>query len=834
MRLVDHVKTNAHTTDEVTELERRNRELSGHAAEEGMVLLENDGTLPLKAGERIALFGRGATHTVKGGSGSGEVYGRKATSVYGGLKKEGFAVTTERKLSDYVQRVRLDQRDYIAKKQQEAGNFRFSAAMSVMEHPYFPPEFPHLAEDDLTDPKDVCVYVISRISGEGYDRKNIPGDFQLSEREIQNLKLCASHYERMIIVLNAGGILDLTPLDEIPHSALIYMSMAGAEGGTALAGILNGRVNPSGHLTETWPCRYEDIPFANDYAYLNGNTKEEYYDEGIYVGYRYFDTWRKPVRYPFGYGLSYTKFQPLYDVSFENNVLHVQADVKNTGDRAGKYVLEIYASAPEGELDKEYQRLVGFAKTDVIEAGKSNRISADISLRDLASFDQMTAEWVLEPGVYTIRAGENSRHTENVAYLSLPERTVLSKLDHICLQLEHLDELKEPGQRPDGTCEENNEKRIPGIPLFTIDPKDIRTEYAHYQEPGIPDDIDSRVMKWLHRLSPSELADIVVGTGSGMLLSKGHTNTVPGAVGYTTAKYERLGITDLAFADGPAGLRLQQKSVALKKKNRVKAITPQIEQMKYMPKAARKMIFGKPKDGTVLYQYPTAWPVGTALAQTWNMSLMEQVGEGINAELEEYGVTFWLGPGVNIMRNPLCGRNYEYYSEDPYLAGRMAAAIIRGVQSKGIHYATLKHFLCNSQETNRQFMNVNVSERALREIYLPAFERGVREGHARAVMSSYNMVNGVYSDMNRDTLIKVLRCEWKFDGIVMTDWDGAGRAKDAAHCIEAGTDILMSGNTLQRQVLRRALRSGKLDPKYIERSAAHILTAVAESEEQGQ
>ncbi len=826
MRTVDHVRTNAHTTDEVTELERRNRSLSKRAAEEGMVLLENDGTLPLKEGERIALFGRGATHTVKGGSGSGEVNGRKAVSVYGGLKKEGFTVTTEKKLSDYVERVRLDQRDYTIKKQQDAGTFRFSAMMSAMEHPYFPPEFPLLKEEDLTDPKDVCVYVISRISGEGYDRKNVPGDFQFSERELQNLKLCASHYEKLIVVLNAGGILDLTPLDEIHPSAVIYMSMAGAEGGTALARILNGKVNPSGHLTETWPNRYEDIPFANDYAYLNGNTKEEYYDEGIYVGYRYFDTWKKAVRYPFGYGLSYTKFEPHYSVSFENNILKVHASVKNIGSHAGKYVLQVYASAPDGELDKEYQRLTGFAKTGSIAPGESEEISTKTSLRDLASFDQMTAEWVLEPGIYTIRAGENSRCTKVVAYLSLKEKVALTKLDHICLQLEHLDELKEPEQRPVGAHDDEQEERQAGIPSFTIAPEKVRPKHIIYEEPGIPDDIDPRVMKWLHKLSPSQLTDIVVGTGNDMLVTAKHYFTVPGAVGYTTAKYERLGITDLAFADGPAGLRLQQKAVAIKGKNRVKALTPQIELMKYMPKAARKMIFGKPKDGTVLYQYPTAWPVGTALAQSWNTDLMERVGEGINAELEEYGVTFWLGPGINIMRNPLCGRNYEYYSEDPYLAGKMAAAIIRGVQSKGNHYATVKHFLCNSQETNRQFMNVNVSERALREIYLPAFERSVKEGHAKAVMSSYNMVNGVYSDMNRDTLIKALRCEWNFEGIVMTDWDGMGRAKDAAHCIEAGVDILMSGNALQKQVIRRALKNGKLDAKYVERSAAHILTAV--------
>lgn len=830
MKVVDHVRTNAHTTDGITDLERRNRTLSMRAAEEGMVLLENNGVLPLSEGSKIALFGRGATHTVKGGSGSGEVNGRKAVSVYRGLKREGFCITTEKKLADYVERVRIDYRDFVERRQSLKGMHHVSDIMSEMQQPYVPPEFPLLQKEDLTDPEDTCIYVVSRISGEGYDRKNVPGDFQFSERELDNLKLCTSHYQKTVLVLNAGGIMDLTPLEEIPAGAVIYMSMAGAEGGSALAEILNGKVTPSGHLTETWPKRYEDIPFGDEYGYLGKHPKEAYYDEGIYVGYRYFDTWKKEVRYPFGYGLSYTTFQTQYDVTLKDNVCHVQAKTVNRGDFAGKEVLQIYASAPAGELDKEYQRLVAFSKTGLIEPGKSAETEAEFSLHELASFDPMTAEWILEPGTYVIRAGEDSRHTDVIAYLTLDRKLVLERLQHICLQLEHLDELKGPETVEKNETEETEQENIP---VFSIDAESVHPLHVRYEEPGIPEKLDPRVMDWLQKLSPSHLADLVVGSGTDMLFSKSHYHTVPGAVGYTTAKYERLGITDLAFADGPAGIRIQQKSVALKGKNRVKALTPALEMLKYMPEAARRIAFGKPKDGTVLYQYTTAWPVGCALAQTWNRDLMERIGKGINAELEEYGITFWLGPGINIMRNPLCGRNYEYYSEDPYLAGKMAAAMIRGVQSSGCHYATAKHFLCNSQETERQFMNVNVSERALREIYLPAFEYSVREGHVGAVMSSYNMVNGVYSDMNRDTLIKVLRDEWKFDGIVMTDWDGMGRAKDAARCIEAGVDILMSGNAIQRQQIRRALKKGTLNPKYIERSAAHILEAVAKNSDRG-
>ncbi len=819
MRVVDHVRTNAHLKDEQTALELSNRKLAGRAAEEGMVLLKNDGTLPLKAEAKIALFGRGAVFTVKGGSGSGEVNGRKAVSVYGGLRKEGYEITTEQLLARYVREVRKDHREDSLARQKKAGLLHFNVTMAALGKPYLPPEFPLLTKEDLTDPEDVCVYVISRMSGEGYDRKNEPGDFQLSEREQANLLLCSAHYQKTVLVLNVGGAMDLSPLDSMKIGAVLLMSMAGCEGGTAAAKILSGQVTPSGRLTATWPRHYEDIPFASEYAYLNGNEENEYYNEGIYVGYRYFDTYGKEPRYPFGYGLSYTTFQEDYSVSFSKNELRVDAEVVNTGTVPGRQVVEVYASAPKGDLDKEYQRLVGYAKTGLLDAGGKETVRILVSLKDLASFDPVTARWILEPGTYRIRAGRHSRDTRMIAGLDLSEELVLSQHDHICLQLEHLNELT-------GSDSEAKAEGLPtGLPVFRIDPAFVQTRTYRYGQPEAP--LSPVVEKWLGELSTNQLVDIVVGAGNDLVLGREHFFTVPGAAGYTTAKFAASGIPDMSFCDGPAGIRVDQKAVALKGRNRVRAITAPIQMMNDLPAVGRRIFFGKPEDGTVLYQYPTAWPVGTALAQTWNRDLLEAVGRGIHAELEEYGVTFWLGPGINIMRNPLCGRNYEYYSEDPLLTGQTAAALIRGVQAGGCHFACAKHFLCNSQETNRQKNNANVSERAIREIYLPAFETAVREGKVGAVMTSYNLVNGVYSDMNRDTLTKVLRCEWGFEGLVMTDWDGVGRAGDAVFCLEAGMDILMSGNPLQKQAIRRALRKKTLDPKVLRQRASYVLAAAA-------
>ena len=427
---------------------------------------------------------------------------------------------------------------------------------------------------------------------------------------------------------------------------------------------------------------------------------------------------------------------------------------------------------------------------------------------------------LLEAGCYPIRLGNSSRNTRIIAAAELTSTVLLSSHENICPSNAKLSVLS---KSVDGV----GEPIPPEIPRLEIDPSAIVTIRHQYPEPAACD--DPEVEQLLQTLTDDELALLVVGCGSDMVIPMEHTYTVPGATGYTTYKLHQKGIEDVSFCDGPAGIRVQQQAMAVKGKNKIKAITPALEMLAYLPKVLRNFTFGKPEDGTMLYQYTTALPVGTALAQTWNTALIEDLGRGVNAELEEYGIDFWLAPGLNIQRNPLCGRNYEYYSEDPVLSGKIAAAMARGAQVRGSHSVTLKHFFCNNQETNRGNVSSEVSERAIREIYLKGFEIGVKEGHAGAVMTSYNRVNNVFSAVNRDALIKVLRDEWGFDGLVMTDWDSTKPDCDADRSMVAGVSILMQGEKKQVRRIRKAMKDGTLDPKYVRRSASQVLRAVIRS-----
>lgn len=822
VRKVDKIQTAAHLTDEITELEKRNSLCSRNAAKEAIVLLENNGILPLNKKCKIAMYGDGVTNTVKCGSGSGEVNNRKSISIYEGMKNAGAKITSDKMLLDYREKSVQCQKDYIEKKQKEAGLANFKVSMAVLAEPYRNPDFPVLKEEDLDKESNTCIYVISRISGESYDRELKKGDYYLSEHEEKNIRLCRENYEKFILVINAGGIVDFSAIADLKIDAILFISMLGQEGGNAFADVIFGECSPSGHLTDTWPVKYEDIPYANEYSYLNGNEEYDEYKEDIYVGYRYFDTFKKEPKYCFGYGLSYTEFSFAAEVELERDQVIIHANVKNTGDFSGKEVVQIYASCPNGKLKKEYQRLVAFKKTSVLEPGQSEDITITFPLSELASYDEEISARLLEKGNYLLRVGNSSRNTKVIGKLILENTAIVSKHEAICKQHKQFEKLI-PTAIDTGVSEEELQAKT-----IIVDTSVIKTLEHTYAEPE--EYHDSMVDKLMQKLTVQEMAELVVGCGNDLIIPMEHTYTVPGVAGYSTYKFHNRGISDLSFCDGPAGIRVQQQAVAIKGKNKIKAITPALEMLYYMPKVIRFLGMGKPSDGTPLYQYTTAFPVGTALAQTWNVELLEDVGRAVNEELEEYGIDFWLAPGLNIHRNPLCGRNYEYYSEDPLLSGKVAAAITRGAQCQGSHSVTLKHFFCNNQETNRGNTSAEVSERAIREIYLKGFEIGVKEGHAKGVMTSYNRVNGIYSAVNYDGLIKVLRNEWGFDGLVMTDWDFTKPDCDADVSMVAGVDILMQGEKKQTKAIQKALKEGRLDEKYVRRSASHILRAICEKE----
>lgn len=818
MRLKVHTK--ATLSDAMSELEKENREVAYRAALEGIVLLENDGCLPITPG-KIALFGAGAGMTIKGGTGSGEVNERHAVSIREGMEMSGFTVTTGAWIDEYARLYEVGERAYAEAFRKKLMNLNMTSVINLMSEPYQYPFGQPVTKTDLEKSEtDTCIYVIARQAGEGADRKLKNKEYVLSEVERQNISLCASYYEKMIVAVNVGASLDMNFLDEIPGiNAVIFFAQQGTMGGKAFADLVSGKVSPSGKLADTWAQHYEDIPFAKEYSYLNGNVNEEYYKEGIYVGYRYFDSFHVAPKYPIGYGLSYTEFSwKTEEVLIDKTNVTVLAEVKNIGEHyAGKEVLQLYVSCPEGSIEKEYQKLAAFAKTDLLNPGESQKIKLQFDFSDLASYSQEEAGMVLEPGAYICRLGNSSRNTEACAVIELDQVVITKHLVHICERLSPVEELhREPIER--------NQECLTDVPHRKIEAAVLETIEYQYKTPSVYS--SEQLDRLLNGLTIEELAALTSGAG---MAGQKKFFEAPGSAGFTTGKLLKKGIPNVALADGPAGLRLQKRS-ALTKGGKLKAVDPFISLMNYMPDIIKKVMLANPEKNILLYQFTTAFPVGLALAQSWNVELAEQVGNAVGEEMKAYGVTYWLAPALNIHRNPLCGRNFEYFSEDPLISGKMAAAITRGVQKNKGCFVTIKHFCCNNQEDNRNRTNANVSERALREIYLRGFEIAVKEAQPGAVMSSYNKVNGEYVNNSYDLLTNVLRNEWGFDGLVMTDWFATGKGLgDHAKAIAAGNDLLMPGGDGAAKAVAKAVQDGVITVTDVRRCAANVLHGIMSS-----
>ena len=815
-------RTKATPSQIESERELRHREISYRAATEGIVLLENNGALPMSS-QRVALFGAGATHTVKGGTGSGEVNQRHAINILEGLQDAQISVSSDAWLSDYVTEydaAMVAHKKSVAKKMFPPTP---KSLMGLFLSPFVYPQGRAITDKDIEDSDtDTCIYVVTRQAGEGVDRRLDNGDHTLTDIERDNLKKCVAGYKTCIVVINVGSSFDVSFYEDIPGiDALIFFVQQGSEGGRALADILTGRVNPSGKLADTWARQYDDIPFANEYSYLNGDLKNEQYREGIYVGYRYFDTFDVAPLYPFGYGLSYTRFEITGgQIRLDGDRAIVRATVTNTGERSGKEVVQAYVSCPQGDLHKPYQQLAGFAKTETLAPGQSETVSIAIELRYLASFAEAEASFVLDAGAYTVRVGTSSRETEPVAVLELPERVVISKHTNICQQRSPISELEPADVRGFGD--------LGSLPRTVIDPSSFATvEYDYSGKPPLPDEA---VEKIVSQLSRDELVELVSGAGmKGLFFGEGYF-VAPGAVGQTTSNLTHKGLINATMADGPAGLRLNRASV-FSRKGVAKMVEPVIEMLGFMPNYLKRFVFAKSGRADTVYQYATAFPVALALAQTWNDELVGEIGKAIGTEMLEYGIVFWLGPGMNIHRNPLCGRNFEYFSEDPFLSGKLAAAITAGCQSVGGVYATLKHFVANNQEDNRFKTSANLSERALREIYLRGFEIAVRDAAPGAIMTAYNKINGVYAPNSHDLNTKILRDEWGFDGVVMTDWTSTNKGlADNGACMTAGNDLLMPGGKYYRQELQRSLEAGEITDDDVRKCARNIVRAILGSQ----
>ena len=787
------------------------------------LFLRQNGAFPLETPGRIAAYGNGVRHTVKGGTGSGEVNSRYSVNVEQGLKGAGFTITTGRWLDAFDQ-VEQDAQKAFVKEIKEREKKKHTMAIlegmgAVMPQPEY--DLP------LDGEGDTAIYVLSRISGEGNDREPIPGDIRLTDSEAKTILALDAKYEKFMLVLNVGGVVDLTPVKEV--SNILVLSQLGVETGSVLADILLGRANPSGKLTTTW-ASWEDYCKEGEFGDINDTR----YKEGIYVGYRYFDTVGKKPLFPFGYGLSYTSFDiAVTGAAAEGDTIRIKAAVSNTGARAGREVVQVYVSAPAGRLDKPYQDLAAFAKTDLLEPGASQELTISFSLRDCASYDAQKESYVLEAGSYVVRVGDSSDHTQPAALVDLDGEAIVTKARN-CLGETDFEDWKPSGSETAAAEELSDITRI------SVAAADIETVTVTYDQER---EIDPRVKD----LTVEELAYLNVGAfnpkaGALSVIGNAATN-VAGAAGETTGVLKEKGFPVLVMSDGPAGLRLAKEFYRDEKGAHGigSSMVPE-SFLPFLPAPARFIMnliggSGKPKKGQkVEYQYATAIPIGTAIAQSFNLPLAESYGSIVGDEMERFGVHLWLAPALNIHRDIRCGRNFEYYSEDPLISGKTAAAITRGVQRHPGCGTTIKHYAANNQEKNRYCNNSIVSERAMREIYLKGFGICVRESQPHALMTSYNLLNGVHTSEHRGLIEDILRCEYGFKGIVMTDWivdmaqdkQSLHRMPIAAEIAKAGGDLVMPGSKGDFDSIVKAAKSGKLELRQLQINATRVLRKAEE------
>lgn len=829
---------NGTTSPEVTQRETDHRKIAREAAAAGFVLLENkDHVLPLVKGSKVGLYGAGAIRTIKGGTGSGDVNERDSVNIFQGMKNAGYDVTSSEWLEDYDKcyvQARLDWKNEIFTKM-NGDDAKFFDAYSAT--PFFVPSGNPIDEEKAAaDGADTAFFVLARIAGENKDRFDTEGDYFISKEEKAILAQVSKCYKNVVLVINTGGLMDLAFVEEFDNiRSILQYVQAGQEGGNAFADVVSGDVTPSGKMTDTWAKDYYDYPGAEVYSYKSGDLFKEKYEEGIFVGYRYFDTFEVPVRYSFGYGMSYTEFEIRTDdirVSgrgMMNPKVSVTVTVTNTGDTyAGKEVVQVYASCPQGKLVKEFRRLAGFGKTKLLAPKESQTMTITFPLYQLTSYEEESASWILEPGMYGIWVGNDLNTSVLSGALELDEKAVMTACENICPLKEELNEIAPDAEkvqaREAAWQKEVKEKRMSVIELKAAE---IPTEKVDYQP--VPEELPGKAGKIVDSLSVDQLALLATGDpgrAQGNALGSAGIS-VPGAAAETSpcASEEPWNVTTIALVDGPAGLRLKREY--------------QVDNGEIVASDFLAALEGgffsesQEKRGTTYYQFCTAIPVGTLLAQSWDVELIKRVGEMIGHEMELFNVTLWLAPGMNIHRNPLCGRNFEYYSEDPLLAGMMAAAMTLGVQKVPGCGTTIKHFACNNQEDNRMGSDSILSERALREIYLKGFEIAVKDAQPMSIMTSYNLINGVHAANCYDTCTKAARDEWGFAGAIMTDWTTTNVQIQgectAAGCMRAGNDMVMPGLPEDHENIKKELADGTLTMAELKRCIYNTVNIVLQS-----
>lgn len=777
-------------------------ELSRKSASEGIVLLKNENeVLPLINNAKIALFGKGTIDYVKGGGGSSDVNCDYVHSIADGLA----AKELEKKVTLFSDSIDY-YREYVNKQ------YKLGFMPGMTEEPIVPEELLIKARAFT----DTAIISFSRYSGEGWDRRiddtdNINSkymlwssenkqsdlynkvfqnnDFYLTKEEKILLETIKERFNKVIVVLNIGSVVDTNWTFSNDIDAVLIAWQGGMEGGLAIADVLCGDVNPSGHLSDTFAKELIDYPSTKDF---HKSADYVIYSDDIYVGYRYFSTIPgadKKVNYPFGFGLSYTTFvSEILDVIPDNENITFNVKIKNTGKLPGKDVIQLYYSAPGKLLDVASRELASFVKTSSLLPGQSEVLSLKININDMKSYDDSgkikEASWVMEKGIYNFYVGENVRDAVKVNYnYELKDNIVLETTGHKVSPACDFERLVSNGSK-ERVHTIKVKSHING--LEPLDPYSIKHLLPEELDSNLKDNQtednnrfdkvasgELSIDKFIDSLSIMDKFNILCGqVNTGVALTNGVGNN------------KKCNIPNIMTTDGPGGIRINETA-------KTKA---------------------------------TSWPIATCLACTWDCTLVEQVGKEIALEAKENNLGIWLAPACNIHRSPLCGRNFEYFSEDPYLTGMLGSSIVNGAQSEHIA-ATPKHFAANNKETNRKASDSIVSERALREIYLKQFEMIVKKSKPYLIMSSYNKINGIPSSENTELLTGILRDEWGFDGPVTTDWWTLNE-----HYLEvkAGNDLKMAIGYPDR--LKEAYDKGLLSDDEINISVKRILLMILKIE----
>ena len=764
------------------------------AAAEGIVMLRNEGeALPLKQGTRVALFGRMQANYYKSGTGSGGMVNvRHVVDIREGLASSP-ALTLDPELMDIYD-------DWEKENPVDEGLGWGKEAWSQTEMPVSA----ELAER-MASRNDAAVIIIARTAGEDRDNTAEKGSYFLRDSEEAMLAAVSAAFERTIVILNVGNIIDMSFVSKYDIKSVLYAWQGGMIGGCSVARIVTGEESPSGCLPDTIAVSLEDYPSSDNFG--NKDIHEDLYEEDIFVGYRYFSTFApSKVLYPFGFGLSYTEFSiDLTSFVFDGKTVKVSVSVTNTGSVPGKKAVMLYASAPQGKLSKPSRVLAGFAKTGLIPAGDSEDIEITAPVRAFASYDDdgrtgLGTGFILDAGHYSFYLGGDVTSTEEAGSFDLDAPILLEALENAMGPTKAFKRLTAvPSASGTGF-----DKVYEDVPLMTVSFVDSRMSRVPAEIPQTGDkgiklnDVrqgKNTLDEFIAQLDDEELCLIIRGEGMGS--SKATIGTAA-AFGGISKELKAMGIPTLCCSDGPSGMRIDSGKKAF------------------------------------------SLPNGTCLASTFNVALVEGLYTYLGIEMVSNKIDSLLGPGINIHRHPLNGRNFEYFSEDPLLTGYMACAQVRAFEKHGVT-PTIKHLCGNNRETQRRESNSVISERALREIYLPAYEIAVKEGGARSIMTSYNRVNGIYSANNYDMNTIILREQWGYTGIVMSDWwafIGVTGGDTAEHSLtdhsvmaRSQNDIYMVCTTVERSALEEAdtfkeLREGdgsRITRAELQRNAANIL-----------